>query len=202
MEQPYIETTERKITKEGLSSCSARLISSGSIIISSRAPIGYVAILTDEMSCNQGCKALIPKDKNAIDPLYIYYLLITKEKELNNLGSGSTFKELSKNKLEEFRIEIPDFKTQYEIAHVLEQQADYARQQRKAANALTDQFLQSSFLSLFGDPVKNEKGWKVKKLEEVCDKITDGTHHSPLNLEGGEIQVYHSKKYLKKMALS
>ena len=192
LEGSYILDTERKITQDGLNSCSARLIPKGSIILSSRAPIGYVAVMNDEMACNQGCKALIPRKSKELDPLYFYYLFLTKEKELNNLGSGSTFKELSKTKLEEFQIEIHDLKTQQEIAYVLEQ-ADKARQQRKAANALTDQFLQSSFLSLFGDPVKNEKGWKVKTLEAVCDKITDGTHHSPENLEEGDYKYITAK---------
>lgn len=162
-----ISDTIRKITLEGLNSCSARLIPNESIILSSRAPIGYVAVMKDEMACNQGCKALIPKKPKEVDPLYFYYLLLTSEKELNNLGSGSTFKELSKTKLEEFVIEVHDINEQREIAQVLEQ-ADKARQQRKAANALTDEFLKSTFLSLFGDPVKNEKGWKVKKLEELA----------------------------------
>ncbi|MEJ8819463.1 restriction endonuclease subunit S [Lacibacter sp. H407] len=164
----YINKTERKISVKGLQSCSAHKIPAQSIIISSRAPIGYVAILNDEMACNQGCKALIPKNAKEIDPLYFYYLLLTSEKELNNLGSGSTFKELSKTKLEEFVIAVHDIKDQKDISQILEQ-ADKARQQRKEANALTDQFLQSSFLSLFGDPVKNEKGWGVKRLDDVCD---------------------------------
>jgi type I restriction enzyme S subunit len=175
LESSSIFTTERKITLEGLNSCSARLIPKGSIILSSRAPIGYVAVMKDEMACNQGCKALIPRKPKEVDPLYFYYLFLTKEKELNNLGSGSTFKELSKTKLEEFSIEVHDIKEQQEIAHVLEQ-ADKARQQRKAANALTDQFLQSSFLSFFGDPVKNEKGWEVKKLGELVESFKYGTN--------------------------
>lgn len=168
LESSSIFNTERKITQEGLDSCSARLIPKGSIILSSRAPIGYVAVLEDAMACNQGCKALIPKKPKEVDPFYFYYLFLTKEKALNNLGSGSTFKELSKTKLEKFPIEVHDIKKQNEIAQVLEQ-ANKARQQRKVANALTDQFLQSSFLSLFGDPVTNEKGWEVKKLEDVAD---------------------------------
>ncbi len=174
LESSSIFTTERKITLEGLNSCSARLIPKGSIILSSRAPIGYVAVMKDEMACNQGCKALIPKKPKEVDLLYFYYLFLTKEKELNNLGSGSTFKELSKTKLEEFSIEIHDVKEQQEIAGVLEQ-ADKARQQRQVANALTDQFLQSSFLSLFGDPVKNEKGWDIGTIRDIVSEVKYGT---------------------------
>lgn len=184
IESASISQTERKITTEGLESCSARIIPKESIILSSRAPIGYVAVLKDNMACNQGCKALIPRNASEVYPLYFYYLFLTKKLELNNLGSGSTFKELSKTKLEEFEIKVHDFKTQQQIAQVLEQ-SDKARQQRKAASALTDDFLQSSFLSLFGDPVKNEKGWEVKTLNHLCDKITDGTHDTPQRLRQG-----------------
>jgi type I restriction enzyme, S subunit len=182
LENSYISTTERKITKEGLNSCSARLIPKGSIILSSRAPIGYVAVMEDEMACNQGCKALIPRKPQEVDPLYFYYLFLTKEKELNNLGSGSTFKELSKTKLEEFKIEVHDIKEQKKIADQLDQ-ADKARQQRKVANALTDQFLQSSFLSLFGDPVKNEKGWELDTVRNLAEKYSDGPFGSNLKTE-------------------
>lgn len=196
LDKPYILTTERKITKEGLDSCSAKLIPSGSIILSSRAPIGYVAVLKDDMSCNQGCKALIPKNKKEVDSLYFYYLFLTKESELNHLGSGSTFKELSKTKLEEYKITAHDINEQKEIAYSLDE-IDKARQQRKAANALTDQFLQSTFFSMFGDPVTNKKDWKVKTLDEVCDKITDGTHNSPVNLEQGDYK-YITAKNIKK----
>jgi len=57
---------------------------------------------------------------------------------------------------------------------------DKARQQRKGANALTDQFLQSSFLSLFGDPVKNEKGWKTDTVRNLAEKYSDGPFGSNL----------------------
>jgi len=60
----YIHDTERKITEKGLANCSATKIPINSIIISTRAPIGYVAILGDDMAFNQGCKGLVPKNKD------------------------------------------------------------------------------------------------------------------------------------------
>ncbi|MBK9640190.1 MAG: restriction endonuclease subunit S [Saprospiraceae bacterium] len=195
LETPFIETTERKITYAGLKNCSANLIPNNSIIISSRAPIGYVAVLKDKMTCNQGCKALVPKYGN-VDSLYAYYMLTTKVEEMNRLGSGSTFKEISKSKLELIKIKLPDLKIQQKIASILEQ-ADAARQKRIEANQLTDQFLQSAFLEMFGDPVRNEKGWEVKELENVCNKVADGTHFSPPNSEVGEFK-YITAKNIKK----
>lgn len=90
--------------------------------------------------------------------------------------------------LDEEKIPLPDLKTQQEIAQVLEQ-ADKARQQRKAANALTDQFLQSSFFSLFGDPVKNEKRWNKAELKNVLSSIDSGW--SPVCEENPRINENH-----------
>jgi type I restriction enzyme S subunit len=157
---------------------------SESIILSSRAPIGYVAVLKDDMACNQGCKALIAKNNKQIDPLYFYYLFLTKENELNNLGSGSTFKELSKTKLEEFEFTAHDIIGQIEISKIINK-ADKALQQCKAASALPDQFLQSTFLSMFGDPVNNEKEWELKKIGEVISSIRYGTGSPPEYSEVG-----------------
>ena len=171
-----ISDTERQITKDGLDSCSTHIIPKDSIIISSRAPIGYVAILGDEMCCNQGCKALVPTGK--IDPYYFFYLLKTKNKQLNDLGTGSTFKELSKTKLEDFKISVTDIQTQNEISTLLIK-IDKARQLRKQANALTDKFLQSTFLSMFGDPAINPKGFQKIELKNFYSKKKDGTKCGP-----------------------
>jgi len=175
-----ISKTERQITKDGLDSCSTHIIPKDSIIISSRAPIGYVAILGDEMCCNQGCKALVPTRK--IDPYYFYYLLKTKNKQLNNLGTGSTFKELSKTKLEDFTVSVADIQTQNEVSSLLIK-IDNARRLRRTSNALTDQFLQSIFLSMFGDPVRNVKGWKTETILCSGSKVQIGPFGTQLHVE-------------------
>ncbi|MFN8321250.1 MAG: restriction endonuclease subunit S [Chitinophagales bacterium] len=177
LKSPFIKNTARRITDKGLKNCSANLIPRNSIIISTRAPIGYVAVLKDEMTCNQGCKALVAKNGN-IDSVFAYYLVNTKVEEMKRLGSGSTFKEISKAKLETIKIHLPDLKTQQKIAGILEQ-ADAARQKRKQANQLTEAFLQSAFLEMFGDPVRNEKGWEVKDFGEIAsiEKDTVQSHN-------------------------
>ncbi len=185
LKSPYIETTERKITEKGLKNCSANLIPRNSIIVSSRAPIGYVAVLKDEMTCNQGCKALVPKNGN-IDSLFAYYLVNTKVEEMKRLGSGSTFKEISKSKIETIKILLPDLKTQKKIASILEQ-ADSARQKRKQANQLTEQFLQSTFLEMFGDPLTNPKKYKIVTIGDLCE-IRRGASPRPIDkFTGGNI---------------
>ena len=70
-------------------------------------------------------------------------------------------------------------------------------EKKKAQLKEYDQLAQSIFYDMFGDPVTNEKGWEVKKLGEVCEKITDGTHNSPINTERGDF-MYITAKNIKK----
>lgn len=160
------------------------------ILLSVRAPVGPTNLAHVESCIGRGLSAIRPGRKVSTNFLLYYFRYF--EKELVSKSRGSTFDAITQDQIRKLEIPLPDLKIQQEIAHVLEQ-ADKARQQRKAANALTNDFLQSSFLSLFGDPVKNEKGWEVKTLEEVCDKITDGTHHSPVNLEQGDYKYITAK---------
>src|SRR6185437_16717798 len=106
LESPYLTNTQRKITETGLNSCSASILPRGSILFTSRAPIGLVAIADIEVATNQGFKSL--QLFEGYYPLYIYYTLKYFSKRLDYLGTGTTFKELSKNTFEKFEIPIPD----------------------------------------------------------------------------------------------
>ncbi|MBK7149042.1 MAG: restriction endonuclease subunit S [Bacteroidetes bacterium] len=99
---------------------------------------------------------------------YIKYALRKRLKEIEDATPFVTVKHLSHKKVLESKIPLPSLPEQQKIAAILSQ-VDAAREKRKQANALTEQFLQSTFLTLFGDPVKNEKGWEVKKLETIAD---------------------------------
>ncbi|MBL0027526.1 MAG: restriction endonuclease subunit S [Saprospiraceae bacterium] len=172
----YLNDTERKITKEGFKSCSTRLIPPGNILFTSRAPIGHLAINNIEVCTNQGFKSIILKEEYASD--YIYYALKRSVKKLQDLGTGSTFKELSKGKFEEFTIPVPRLLDQHYIANLLSK-AENLIAQRKESIRLLDEFLKSTFLEMFGDPATNSKKWELKTLKDVCLKIQDGTHFSP-----------------------
>ncbi len=97
-----IKSSERKITEKALKKTNLKLIPKGSIILSTRAPVGYVATLEEEATFNQGCKGLIPRGTNEILSEFYSYYLSSKRKVLQNLSGGSTFLELSKNRLEKF----------------------------------------------------------------------------------------------------
>jgi restriction endonuclease S subunit len=116
----FILDTERKITQKGLKSCSTTIIPKGSIIISTRAPIGHIAITGDEMCFNQGCKGIVIKDKSQVLNDFLYYVLLTKVEEMIALGSGATFKEISRKKLASIRIPLPPLEEQKRIAEYLD----------------------------------------------------------------------------------
>ena len=115
----YLSETRRKITKEGYRNCGTILSSERSLIISTRAPIGYVAMMTKAMCCNQGCRML--EDMGGqYENRYSYYFLKSANSELNNLGQGTTFKELSRNELMGFNVLCFLIKEQQQIANFLD----------------------------------------------------------------------------------
>ena len=100
----------KKITKAGIDSCSLQELPIGTVILSSRAPIGKVAIAGTTFYCNQGFKNIICKD--TIRPCFLYSLLLFNTEYLNSLGRGATFKEISKTIVENIKIPVPDIDSQ------------------------------------------------------------------------------------------
>ena len=119
-----IYDSKKKITERGKSSCSLRMMPSRTVILSSRAPIGKVALLGKEMCCNQGFKNIICNEKVA--PEYLYYLLGYNTIFLNSLGRGATFKEISKKIVEEIKVPLPVKELQNQFA-VFTRQVDKSK---------------------------------------------------------------------------
>ena len=114
----YIEKGERNITEIGLKSCSTQLLPINTILFSSRAPIGYIAIAAKELCTNQGFKSIIPNENT--DPLFLYYLLKYNKDRIENLGSGTTFKEISGSTMKKIKVRVPKVKEiQSKIASIL-----------------------------------------------------------------------------------
>ena len=113
----FISKGERSITKKGYESCSCRMLPKGSILFSSRAPIGYVAIAETDLCTNQGFKSFIPSSK--VDSLFMYYLLKYKKDDIASLGSGTTFLEVSGAVMKNVEVNIPDLTIQHKIAQIL-----------------------------------------------------------------------------------
>lgn len=99
----YISRGEKSITQKGYDSCSTKLLPMGSILFSSRAPIGYVAIVANPVCTNQGFKSVIPNE--GVSSLYLYYLLKYGRDKIEALGAGTTFKEVSGSVMK--NVELP-----------------------------------------------------------------------------------------------
>ena len=115
----YIYDSVRKLTKAGVESCSLQEMPVGTVILSSRAPIGKVAIAGNTFYCNQGFKNIICKE--GITPRYLYTVLLLNVEYLNSLGRGATFKEISKGIVERIRIPVPSMELQEQFAAFVEQ---------------------------------------------------------------------------------
>jgi type I restriction enzyme S subunit len=114
----YIYRGERNITETGLKSCSTKMLPKNTVLFSSRAPIGYVAIAAKEMCTNQGFKSVIPNADT--DFMFLYYLLKFNKDNIENMGSGTTFKEVSCNTMKSIKVFVPtDTSEQRKIADVL-----------------------------------------------------------------------------------
>ncbi len=114
----YISQGERNITETGLNSCSTQLMPAHSVLFSSRAPIGYVAITEQEMCTNQGFKSIVPNENT--DYMFLFYLLKYNKDKIESLGSGTTFKEVSGSTMRGIEVNVPEsIYEQRKIATVL-----------------------------------------------------------------------------------
>lgn len=102
----FISKGERSITDLGLNSCSAQMLPRHSVLFSSRAPIGYVAIAENDLCTNQGFKSVVPNDKT--DFLFLYYLLKNNTEKIENMSGGTTFKEVSGSAMKNIEVCVPN----------------------------------------------------------------------------------------------
>lgn len=116
----WISHGSRFLSKEGLNSCSAVLMPRGSIVYSSRAPIGHIAIAANELCTNQGCKSFVPKNEYIITE-WAYYVLIARTKDIQSRASGTTFKEISGTGMGNTLIPLPPLAEQKRIVAKIEE---------------------------------------------------------------------------------
>ncbi|WP_303840174.1 restriction endonuclease subunit S [Selenomonas ruminantium] len=161
-----ISDTERHITEKAVEKTNLTLLPVGTVLLSSRAPIGKTAIVGAEMYCNQGFKNLICSER--IYNKYLYFFLTSKVDYLNALGRGATFKEISKGIVEDVEIPLPSLDEQKKIAERFEA-IQQLLNKRKQALLYLDDLAKSRFIELFGDIKLNSKKWSIVKLEDIAD---------------------------------
>ena len=154
----FVTDTERHITEAAARSAHLTPFPAGTVLLSSRAPIGKTAIAGAEMYCNQGFKNLICSDR--INNRYLYYFLTSRTRYLNDLGRGATFKEISKTIVENIEIPLPPLAEQQRIVRELQQVGALLANRRQVDEQLAE-LPKARFVEMFGDPVVNPMGWEV-----------------------------------------
>ena len=166
----YIYSGQRNITEEGFKSCATSILPQGTVLFSSRAPIGYVAIAGTELCTNQGFKSFVC-NAELLDNQYLYYYLIKNKDKLEALGNGSTFKEISRKTLAEYQIELPSIDKQRESVKDLIDLDDRYDQNCLVLQKL-EELMECIYYDCFGSKaVDNES----TALGNVVDVITGGT---------------------------
>lgn len=167
----YIMDSVRHITEEGKEKTGLSYLPTGTVILSSRAPIGKTAIAGCKMCCNQGFKNLICSD--AIYNEYLYFFLKSKTDYLNSLGRGATFKEISKSIVESIEIPLPEVNQQKKIAEKfkkLEQLISLRKQQL----AKLDELVKARFVEMFG-VVHNRVLYPYVPVKSFTSVVSGGT---------------------------
>lgn len=195
----YILRGERNITEAGFKSCSCKMLPKGSVLFSSRAPIGYVAITANDMCTNQGFKSVIPNEET--DSEFLYYLLKYNKDNIASQGSGTTFAEVSGKTMKKIEVMVPkETDDQHRIASILSS-LDRKIELNNKINADLEEMAQAIFKNWFVDfePFKDGKfvdselgmipeGWKVGSLGDmgtiVCGKTPSKANS---NYYGGDI---------------
>lgn len=185
----FVGESNRKITEIAVRKTGLISFPKGTVIFSSRAPIGKVAIASKEMYCNQGFKNLICGSR--IYNEYLYWYLKGNISYLKSLGRGATFKEISKKIIENVEMELPSLIEQKKIVCKLKK-CHGIIQLRKKELQILDELVKARFIEMFGDPVKNEKGWPMVRLGELAE-VKIGPFGSLLHredyIEGGHALI-------------
>lgn len=161
-----ISDSARKITELAVKKTGLTSFPEGTVILSSRAPIGKVAIAGCEMYCNQGFKNLICSDK--IINKYLYWFLKRNIHFLNSLGRGATFKEISKAIVSEIEINVPEIEQQKKVVEILEKVSGIIARRKKELSALDD-LIKARFVEMFGNPYNNEKNFPMMTVADVIE---------------------------------
>ena len=139
-----ITDSEKMLSQEGLNRSSAKPLPAGTVVMSSRAPIGYVGVLQVPGSTNQGCKNFIPSDR--IDTNYLAFFLRSNTVMLQQMGTGATFKEISAKRAADIPVPLPPLEEQQRIAKILnsvEDQVTNVHRQKSLASTLQVSFFEA-----------------------------------------------------------
>ena len=165
------------ITQAGLDNSSATVLPKGTVLFSSRATIGKVAVAGMPLTTNQGFANFVPRPE--ISSRFLAYSLWHRREDIARLSGSTTFKEVSRSTLRKYQISVPPLSEQERIVKLLDE-ADALRKLRAQADRRTAALLPALFHEMFGDPTVNPKCWPTRRLRELGAKFSDGPFGSNL----------------------
>jgi len=193
----HIKTTKKRIIIAGVKN--SRMVHPGDFLLTNSMSFGRPYIMQTSGCIHDGWLVLSMK-KNNVDQDYFFHLLGSNAvySEFARLAAGATVKNLNIDLVKGVQIHLPPLPEQQRIAAVLDK-AEELRAKRRAALSLLDSLGHALFLDMFGSPVTSKTKWPVFSMGDVCEKITDGTHHSPAVQSTGI--PYITAKHLKQHGL-
>jgi type I restriction enzyme S subunit len=181
--------SKRKLSEGAITDKKVNLLPSKSLLITCIGDIGRVGIIESTATTNQQITALIPK--KTVDTNYLYYWFLLNKHSLENLSNNAVVPILNNRQLSTIKIPLPSLSTQRRIAEVLDK-ADAIRRRNREMLKKYDQLAQSVFLDMFGDPVRNEKGWEKASLQDLVHEncpLTYGIVQPGEEFKDGKIVV-------------
>lgn len=176
--EKYIQTTKEFISELGKKESKIKVVPKGTVIMSFKLSIGKVAITTEDMYTNEAIMAFHPINSNIFEKNYIYYYL----KGYDWIGSNRAVMGTTLNKfsISNSKIVIPPLPIQEQIVKELDTLSDIITKKKEQLAEL-DKLAQATFYDMFGDPVKNERNWSTKILNEIAPAIASKDNITPIN---------------------
>lgn len=163
-----------------------RIVKGDILIAMSGATTGKFGVYNSNEDAFQnqrvGCFKII--DSRVIYQKYLLFVLHIAKPIIERKANGGAQPNISASSIEEIEIPLPTLEDQIRIATVLSK-VETLIKLRKESIALLDEFLKSIFLKMFGDPLRNEKGWKATNMNNISLQITDGEHTTPIRTDSG-----------------
>ena len=193
-EETYISRGRRDLSQKGFASCGTKKLPKGSVLFSSRAPIGYCVIANNEVCTNQGFKSFVPFE--GIIPEFLRYYLITSKSYIDSVASGTTFKEISASRIATVPFSLPPLNEQRRIVDKLDRIGDRNRLARNELNhipKLIARYKQSVLAAACSGKLTEDwreindcKTWEITTLDAVANIVDPHpSHRTPKEFPDG-----------------
>ena len=168
----WVDSADEYITEAGFNNSSAKMLSKGTILYTIFATLGEVGILKIAACTNQAIAGITINDSEKVIPDYLYYYLKSKKPFVNGIGRGVAQNNINMTILRSFEVPLPNYQDQKIIVDILEKVSTSIELRKRELHSL-DTLIKARFVEMFGDPIRNEKGFETKSGEDVF-KLSNG----------------------------